>query len=166
MRNALTGEIKMFYQTEFEISMLAKEIVRKEYAVEMNDDEISFIATHLINLSSNNMQNTLKTIEIVDELINIVNKNMDISLNPESYCYKRFVTHLKYFAARLINNEKPSPVFDEQLDQFVIHNYPQACACADAIREYIKETWSYEILKDEKIYLILHIENLKKDKKE
>lgn len=164
LRNALTNEIKMFYQSEFNTSMSAKTILLEKYEVALNDDEIAFIATHLINLNSNNMNDTITSIQIVDDLVNIVRRVMNIELKVNSYTYTRFITHLKYFALRILNNQKINSTYDEKLAQFVKDNYKLPYTCAMAMKRYIISKYNYEIASDEVIYLTLHLQNLEKEK--
>lgn len=164
LRNALTNEIKMFYQSEFDISMIAKKILLEKYEIALNDDEIAFIATHLINLNSNNMNETITSIQIVDDLVNIVRRVMNIELKVNSYTYTRFITHLKYFALRIINNQKINSTYDQKLAKFVKENYKLSYSCAMAMKRYIISKYNYEIVNDEVIYLTLHLENLEKEK--
>ncbi len=164
LRNALTNEIKMFYQSEFDISMIAKEKILEKYEVILNDDEIAFIATHLINLNSNNMNETLTSIQIVDDLVNIIRRMMNIELKVNSYTYTRFITHLKYFSLRILNNQKIDSPYDKKLAQFVQENYKLPYSCAIAIKRYIMSKYNYTIANDEVIYLTIHLKNLEKEK--
>lgn len=161
LRNSLTNEIKIFYSTEFRIASIAKEkLIDKN--VYLNDDEISFIAIHLINLNSNNMNDTMTSIQIVDDLVNIVRRVMNIELKINTYEYSRFITHLKYFSVRILNRENVNSKYDEKLASFVKENYKKAYICSNIIKKYIKEKYDYEITEDEVIYLTLHLENIKK----
>lgn len=162
LRNALTNEIKMFYAQEFEISRYAKQVLLESYGVVLDDDELAFIAIHLINLNSNHMNKTITSIQIVDDLVNIVRRMMNIELKLNSYTYVRFITHLKYFAIRILNNQKINSTYDEKLERFIKENYTLSYSCAIAMKGYILSKYHYEIANDEVIYLTLHLENLEK----
>lgn len=164
LRNALSNEIKMFYADEFEIGKLAKSFLLEKYEVVLDDDEISFIVTHLINLNSNNMNETIVSIQIVDELVNIVRRMMNIELKVNSYVYMRLITHLKYFSYRIVKKKKINSTYDKKLELFVKTNYKLAYSCALAMKRYIASKYMYEIVNDEIIYLTLHLENLEKEK--
>ena len=162
LRNALTNEIKAFYECEFNISLQAKAVLLEKYSVLLNDDEIAFIATHLINLNTNSMNETLISIQIVDEIVNIVRRVMNVELKINSYAYTRFITHLKYFSLRILNKEKLNIGHDEKLAEFVKNNYKKSYLCAEIIKKYITDHYEYEIADEEVIYLTLHLENLGK----
>lgn len=164
LRNALTNEIKIFYANEFAIAQRAKKYLLDNYQIVLDDDEIAFIATHLINLNSNNMNETITSIQIVDDLVNIVRRMMNIELKIHSYAYVRFITHLKYFALRILNQEKINSTYDIKLEQFIKENYQLSYSCAQAMKRYIASKYHYEIANDEVIYLTLHLENLEKEK--
>lgn len=162
LRNALTNEIKAFYEVEFNVGSKAKDILLNNYSVLLNDDEIAFIATHLINLTTNSMSETLTSIQIVDEIVNIVRRIMNIELKMNTYVYTRFITHLKYFSLRIINKEKINSGYDENLEKFVNANYKKSYLCANTVKNYMKEKYDYDIANEEVIYLTLHLENLRK----
>lgn len=163
LRNALTNEIKTFYHDEFVIGVEAKETLMEKYNIVLDDDEISFIAIHLINLSAQNMNETITSIQIVDDLVNIVRRMMNIELKIKSYTYTRFITHLKYFSLRILNNQKVNTTYDKKLEKFLKDNYKLAYSCATAMKRYIYHHYHYEISNDEVMFLALHLECLERE---
>ena len=160
LHNALTNEIMMFYKKEFEISRLARSMLTQNYGVRISDDELAFIATHLINLGRGNLRKTVQSLDLVHELVDIVRHQAREPLERDSYNYSRFITHLKYFSLRVIDHEKPKSTYDEKLSAFVRENFRQAYDCAQQMRRYVLKRYSYEISDDEVIYLTLHLEKL------
>lgn len=160
LHNALTNEIMMFYKKEFEISRLARSMLTQNYGVRISDDELAFIATHLINLGRGNLRETVQSLDLVHELVDIVRHQAREPLERDSYNYSRFITHLKYFSLRVIDHEKPKSTYDEKLSAFVRENFRQAYDCAQQMRRYVLKRYSYEISDDEVIYLTLHLEKL------
>ena len=150
----------MFYKKEFEISRLARSMLTQNYGVRISDDELAFIATHLINLGRGNLRETVQSLDLVHELVDIVRHQAREPLERGSYNYSRFITHLKYFSLRVIDHEKPKSTYDEKLSAFVRENFRQAYDCAQQMRRYVLKRYSYEISDDEVIYLTLHLEKL------
>lgn len=159
LRNALTNEIKTFYLTEFNIASEAKEALM-EKSIYLNDDEIAFIAIHIINITSDNIMETTNSIQIVDDIVNIIRRMLNVELKINTYNYARFITHLKYFSIRILNKENIKSDYDPKLEAFIKENYREAYACSLVIRKYIKGKYDYEISEEEVIYLTLHLENL------
>lgn len=162
LRSALTNEIKAFYSTEFALSQSAGTVMLEKYGVVLNEDEFAFIAIHLINLNANNMDETMKSIQIVDELVDIVRRVMNLELKINTYIYTRFITHLKYFAERIIRRSSTMSGYDSKLEEFLKENYKRSYSCALTIRKFILRKYDYEITNDEVIYLTLHLENINK----
>lgn len=160
LNNKLTNEIKIFYSKEFGVASKAAEYIGQNYALTLNDDEIAFIATHLINLNLNNMGDSIRSIEIVDEIVNVIRRYLKIELKINTYQYSRFITHLKYFSTRVIKREPVSVEYDSKLSQFVRDNYSKAYKCSELIKKYIIHKYGYDVSKAEIIYLAIHLQNL------
>ncbi|HIW43042.1 MAG TPA: PRD domain-containing protein [Candidatus Mediterraneibacter vanvlietii] len=163
LRNALTNEIKAFYSVEFELSKSIGKTMLETYEVAFNDDEFAFVSIHLINLNANNMNETMMSIQIVDELVDIVRRVMNLELKLNTYVYSRFITHLKYFAERVITRSDITSRYDAELDAFLKNNYKRAYSCALTIKKFVLRKYRYEITDDEVIYLTLHLEGLKRE---
>lgn len=73
----------------------------------MGEDEAGFIALHMVNarIDGNEMKSTLKMTEIVQHILNIITYHYGIVLDESSFSYSRFLTHLQYFAMRVIRKE-------------------------------------------------------------
>ena len=62
-----------------------------------------------------------------------------IEFNEESAYYYRFITHLKFFAQRLLEDKKQNQQEDDLLD-VVQTKYANAYKCVEKIAMYIKKT--------------------------
>ena len=108
-----------------------------------------------LNIQEINVANYVKIIDVIESYYGI-------KLDSNSVYYERFLTHLKYFYARVLKNEMSS---DHGLqDDFVFcilkTQYRDAAKCADLIGIYLNSEYDIEITEEEKGYLIIHIMNL------
>ncbi|WP_296880334.1 PRD domain-containing protein, partial [Thomasclavelia sp.] len=160
LTNALTNEIQTFYKDEYNVASEACDHLKTVYNVNLNNDEIAFIATHLINLNLDNINETLHSIEIVDEVVDIIRRYLNIELKANTYEYSRFITHLKYFSLRVMKRESINSNYDEKLELFIKENYQRVYKCTLVIKSYIARRYGYNITNAEVVYLAIHLQNI------
>ena len=158
IKNVLLWEIRKFYPKEFALGEKALKMIGYETGIHMKEDEAGFIAMHFVNAQQNGeeMDQTIKVTKIVDDILHIVQYHYQIKLDEGSLNYTRFVTHIRYFARRLLSNEINAET-DEPLYEQIKNRYPQAYACTQKVKRYIEETCGIKITKDEMTYFMLHI---------
>jgi len=132
--NPLLWDIRQLYKDEFRVGLKANEIVKEETGVEFTDDEAAFIALHFVNAQLGG----------------------EIRPDHESLNYYRFVTHLKFYARRIVSGEKYGDE-DADLLEVVRFKYPRAYACADRIRAYVQTEKGFHSGQNELLYLTIHI---------
>ncbi|WP_342415236.1 PRD domain-containing protein [Paenibacillus sp. FSL R10-2782] len=158
LQNAMLYEIKRFYKKEFEVGLNALQKIENTLGVKLGEDEAGFIALHMVNarIDGNEMKSTLKMTEIVQHILNIITYHYGIVLDESSFSYSRFLTHLQYFAMRVIRKEVIHSG-EEFLYNQVKQTYTEAFACAQKINEYLEKTYDQYLSKDEYVYLTIHI---------
>ncbi len=162
LKNALLWEIKRMYRKEFSIGLKALQIIEDRLGVLLPEDECAFIAMHLVNAQLNGeMRETVSITNIVKDISNIVRRSFLIELDEESLSYYRFLTHLKFFAQRVVQG---SPVDDRDRDH-TLHDlvrvqYPEAYACAEKIADYTRKIYKRNLSKEEILYMTIHIERI------
>ncbi|MBE0342303.1 PRD domain-containing protein, partial [Paenibacillus sp. 28ISP30-2] len=158
LQNAMLYEIKRFYKKEFEVGLDALQKIEDTLGVKLGEDEAGFIALHMVNarIDGNEMKSTLKMTELVQHILNIITYHYGIVLDESSFSYSRFLTHLHYFAMRVIRIEVIHSG-EEFLYNQVKQTYTEAFACAQKINEYLEKTYDQYLSKDEYVYLTIHI---------
>lgn len=56
----------------------------------------------------------------------------NMKINHDSMADSRFITHLQFFARRIILNT-PLDDYDEEINDFIAYKYPNSYACAAAV---------------------------------
>ena len=106
IKNGLLWEIKNLYKEEFQIGLEALKKIEQAFGVRLPEDEAAFIALHIVNAELNeDIGNIMAMTEIVQEVLKIVQYHYRVDFDQESLNYYRFITHLKFFAQRLVNKE-------------------------------------------------------------
>lgn len=164
LKSPLEWEIRRFYKAEYNIGKKALDFIEEELNVELPDSEAASIALHIVNSKQDNadMTQTIQITEMVQDILNIVSYHFGQTLDEETIEYSRLVTHLQYFARRVLSGNRQNNVDMSLLEQIKI-KYPDAVKCVDKINKYVKETYDTETTEDEKMYLTIHIERLLKE---
>lgn len=161
VKNGLTLETKRLYKEEYKIGIKALEIIRKEFDINLPEDEAAFIALHIVNAQLNEDMPILMDItKLIQEILNIVKYNFNIEFDEESLSYYRFITHLKFFAQRMFNNKAYKDEKDNELFEIVKEKYYESYKCVNKVQRFISEKYSYNLTKEEMLYLIIHTEKL------
>lgn len=164
-KNALLWEIKRFYNHEFLIGKEALTIIKKRLDIMLSEDEAASIALHIVNaqLNSRDMNDTLDITKMIQNILNIVKFHFNIELDEYSLHYERFITHLKFFAQRILSG-KVVKSDDANFCEMIKEQYKDAYLCAEKVKKYILKEFNHEISDEEIMYLIVHIKRIvKKD---
>ena len=157
VKNALLWDIQRFYKEEYLIGKKALEIIEKKTGVLLPNDEAGFIALHIVNGQlDEDVHDMYEITKIMQEIENIVRYHFKIEFNEESAYYYRFITHLKFFAQRLVEHKKQNKQEDDLLEVVQV-KYANAYQCVEKIAIYIKNQYNYELYDEEKLYLTIHI---------
>ena len=159
--NPLLWEIKQYYPSEFKVGVQSLNILKKMLGIELPVDEAAFIALHFITAEyDTKMDVTFDIPRLIDDIIAIVESEFSIKINKESIHYERFITHLKFFAARVLQ-AKQMPDDDDFLFRNMIRDqYKESYECAQKIRQHLGECYGVEISEEEVVYLTVHIKRV------
>lgn len=163
INNPLEWEIKQLYPKEYQIGVKALSIAEERLKIKLPQSEASFIALHFANaqIGSNNMIETSKVTKIVGEILSIVKYHFKKDYNESSINYRRFVTHLMYFVQRQMNGIRLQDDNELMYNLMNEEKYQDELECIERIDKYIYNNYKLKCTKDEKLYLLLHIQRLK-----
>lgn len=161
IRNVLLWEIKRLYQNEFAVGMEALVIIEQRFGIRLPEDEAGFIALHLVNAQlDSEMPQVMHITRIMQEILTIVKYQLKIDYNEKALSYHRFVTHLKFFAQRLLGQSIVHSD-DESLHDVVKEKYVLSYHCAEKIQAHIEHQYQYSLTKEEMMFLTIHIERVR-----
>lgn len=160
IKNYLLWEIQNIYIKEYEVGLWAVTFIKKELDISMGEDEAGFIALHLINASiSESIPNTINITSIVQNILNIVKYYFTIDFAKDDLSYDRLVTHLKFFAKRIITKKQPGDD-DKTFFQIMKDSYQEEFNCACKIKLFIEKNYDYKIIDSELVYLTMHLRRI------
>ncbi|MCC8098067.1 MAG: PRD domain-containing protein [Eubacterium sp.] len=156
-KSALFYEIKTLYAKEYKVGLYALDIIKKHIGVELPESEAASIALHLVNAEyDGNMAHTEAAIDIVSSALNIVRLLTGKAFDETSLDYQRFLTHLLFFAQRVLSNK----TLDNQGDflyNSMKEGYPEEFWCAEKIVKYVNRQYEAHVGKEEVTFLTVHI---------
>lgn len=160
-KNVLYWEIKKFYPHEFKVGMESLEIIEKEIGISFGKDEAGFIALHFVNAQFMNEQTSINEITtVMKEIESLVSLFFKVKLDEDSVYYYRFITHLKFFAARLLTEKTYKEDSSDGLLDIIKIKYKEAFECTKKVAQFIAKKYSYELGEDEILYLTIHISRI------
>ena len=163
--NGFLWEIKKFYPKEFQVGLYALSVIKKRLGIELPEDEAGFITFHIINSQLNGtMPNIVNMTKIMREILNIVKYHFNIEYDEDCLSYQRFVTHLKFFAQRILSKGTQTQQ-DSSLYEIVRQKYHQAYLCTKQIDLHLIQQYQHPLTDDESLYLTIHIERLRTELK-
>lgn len=162
VKNVLLWDIRRFYKDEFQVGLWALDYIEEKCKVRLPDDEAGFIALHLANaqMDQAKMHNMYEITRIMQEIVNIVKYYFQIEFNEDDVYYYRFITHLKFFAKRLIDHNIYEEDDNDDLWDVIKAKYQNAFRCVEKITKFILKKYEYQLSKEEQIYLTIHIERV------
>ena len=161
IQNRLLIETKRLYKEEFKVAMQSLQMINQRYEVELPEDEAAFIALHFVNAELNgDMQGTMQMTKVVQDILTIIKNFKHIDFDEDSLTYYRLVTHLKFFAQRILQRDRNTGNSENQLFQVVKEKYKESFTCVERIAQYVDITYGYPISDDDKLYLTIHIERV------
>ena len=105
--NPLLWDIRQLYKDEFRVGLKANEIVKEETGVEFTEDEAAFIALHFVNAQlGGEIRDIYDMTYLLQAVFRIVYDEYGFRPDHESLNYYRFVTHLKFYARRIVSGEE------------------------------------------------------------
>ncbi len=162
VKNVLLWDIQRFYKEEYQIGLWALDLIEEQCKVRLPEDEAGFIALHLANAQMDEavMHDMYEITKIMQELINIVKYYFHVDFDEEDVYYYRFITHLKFFAKRLLDHKFYEEDDSDDLWNVIRKKYEDSFRCVGRISEFIEKKYGHQLSKEEQIYLTIHIERV------
>lgn len=161
VKNVLLWEIKKFYREEYQLGKQALEIIKEKTGVQLTDDEAGFIALHIVNAQMDEAVGDMYGLtKVMQEIVNIVKYTNKVRFDEESIYYYRFITHLKFFAQRLMTHTTYNSDGNDKLLEVVKEQYASSFSCVEKITEFILNNYNYALSSEEQLYLTIHIEQV------
>ena len=160
IHNPLEWEVRHLYRKEYLVGRQALALIASRTGQLLPDAEACSITLHIVNASMSVPDGqVMEMTRLIFQIQNIVKYWFAISIDEQSLNYQRFVTHLKFFAQRVMAGEIISNDHEEHFEQMP-KRYAKTLACVQAISEFVAKNYNHVMSSSEKLYLTVHIGNI------
>jgi beta-glucoside operon transcriptional antiterminator len=120
-------------------------------------EEATNIALHFITAQiGNGGGSAAQLTELTQNVLDIVRLHFGITYDDDDLDYLRFLTHVRYFAQRVLTQATVQRD-DANLLDMLSRQMPAIFACVDRVNDYVRERHGHEMSASEKVYIALHV---------
>lgn len=157
----LAYDIAQMYPKEYKLARAAVKRLSHEYLIYVPETEAVGIAMILIN---GKLQDDTTVIHesfesITEEITEVIEEQLRIYIERDTFNYSRFATHLQYLFNRLDSNTEIVSDNREMSEQLA-KEFPRIAQCVDRISLLIERKWKKKLSDEEKLYLLLHVNRI------
>lgn len=154
-------EMEASFPLEIRIGRQFVSAMEREFRIRLPKGEVQGVAMHFINARSGMADEVAVSIEkeyeaILERITQIIESEMQITVQRDSFSYARFASHVQYLLKRVLDN-KHIDTCNLEMYASIRDEYQDVSQCVDQICEYFKSKWSAELADEEQLYLIMHI---------
>ncbi len=158
IRLPIAYDIQYLFENEYKVGLFALKIIKDKLKIYLPNDEASYIALHIVNAKTQNSSNDQDE-EMINDIVKIIEKEFSISINRQNFSYSRFVSHMHYLLKR-IRNKEPMEEKNSEMYEALAKQYSDLNHCVEEITVYLNCKNKVNLTRDEKMYLLLHINRL------
>ncbi|HIY19474.1 MAG TPA: PRD domain-containing protein [Candidatus Blautia avistercoris] len=166
LKNIIKMDIRKFYSKEYAVGKQAIQWIYEESGIDLGEDEAAFIAMHIVasELENNEVSDVKKITELITSIVQIVRIHFKVSFHEDSVSYQRFITHLKFFSARVFDHTAYQDSMEEIYEVMVKQN-EYAYTGVEKVAQFIEKQYQYSLSIDERLYLLIHIKRILDEQK-
>ena len=155
----LAVDVRRFYPTEYAFARSAVVELNARLGVELPADEATSIALHVINAQVGGAADSAtRLMELTSSVLEIVRLHFGLDYDDDNPAYLRFVTHVRFFAQRVLLGETVQRD-DAELLALLRAQKPTAFTSVDKVDAFVMRSHGHAMSASEKVYLGLHIAN-------
>ncbi len=157
----LSYDLEQTYPQEIRIAQRVVEEIKARFKIPLHRDEASGIAMAFINArvysqSDPDVKAQTDDEDILDSITSIIEQEMAVTIDRDTFNYARYATHVHYLLDRLHAGEGIDSI-NADIYADLREEYGATAACVDKIAAYLEEQHRFQVTDEEKLYLILHI---------
>lgn len=158
--NPLTQDIRALFPEEYEVACKGKYIIQEVEGIEINEDEIGYIALHIhSSLGNEKVSQAMETAVLVRDCITTIEKHTGKTIDINSLSYNRLMSHIKYMVVRTLKSE----TIKLDMNDYIKEKFKKSFKIAEDICRKLGNELNKEIKDVEIGYLAMHIERVLQD---
>lgn len=155
--SALEAEVRRFYPKEFAVAAKALPVIEAIVGVRLPAEEATNIALHIITAEiGSGAGSAAQLTELTQSVLDIVRLHFGLTYNDDDLDYARFLSHVRYFAQRVLTGATVQRD-DEELLGMLTRQMPAVFACVERVDDFVRERHGHAMSASEKVYIALHV---------
>lgn len=160
MEMPIQEDLKLLYPKEILYAEKALKTIKEYTGYDLPTQEVGTLALHFINSQIKKYSDcSIDSEELVHQIRSILEKVYKIKIDVNSFNYSRFVTHMDYLIKRIIKNEQIDSDNEKMYDE-IKKRFEKAYECTLLIEQVFDEKLQRKLNKEERLYLMLHINRM------
>ena len=159
----LAYDVQQAHPAEYKLGQMAVKGARKTFGVRLDRHEVTGIALSIVNSAVTKSERAARkesdVAYLLEGITRIVEEEMGISVDRDSFDYARFATHVQYLIDRVLAGESIATENQELYDE-VATSFPKAELCARRASALIEERLGGHLTQEEQLYLMLHVNRI------
>lgn len=157
--NPYHADIQTLYAEEYQVALAAGEIIKEMLECELPEEEVGYIALHIrAGRMNEKLEEALKTVSLIEKVLVIVEEGLGLKLEPNSFAWERFMSHLRYLAACAKNGDPISL----DMDEYAKTQFPDSYRIAGEACRVMEQEIGRPVAKEAVGHLGIHIERLRR----
>lgn len=159
IKNPFLMETKTLYPEEYEIASEVVEIVNQTVGIDLPEDEIGFITLHIHSIvNEKDLAELNRYSQLISELIQVIEQELQVTIDKESIHYMRLVRHLRFTIERVIKEES----FGEtpKIAILLQKEYPICYNLSWKLIKIMQNALRKPVENAEAVYLTMHLQQL------
>lgn len=149
------------YKDEYQIGKFALNLINERLAMSLPESEASAIALHFVNAALNSpKEEHLQVSQLVKNIETVISRSTHLIFDRDSFSYSRFLTHLNYFAKRIIQRNPFNDDKSTSLYQQMSANLTLEKSVVEAIERFIQQQHKLTLSSQEQFYLLIHLHRI------
>ena len=153
-------KVSKLFPAEFKAAQQALLILNIELCHSFAEEEAIFLTYHFVSVGNEKetLQDTIEISNLINDVINIVQLNYQMTLDADSFNYSRFVSHLRYFFIKMIKGDiQTNDELDDMLLAHMVTKYPKEYQTVQTINQFLTKSKGWTLSLNDEIYLTLHV---------
>lgn len=159
----LAYDVQQAHPAEYKLGEMAVKGARKTFKVRLDRHEATGIALSIVNsavtMSDRAARKEADVAYLLEGITRVVEEEMGISVDRNSFDYARFATHVQYLIDRVLAGA-PIESSNQELYEEVATSFPKAEECARRASALIEGRLGGKLTQEELLYLMLHVNRI------
>lgn len=152
--NPFLFEIELLYPVEYELAKKAVLIIEEDLKISIPESEIGFLCLHIYGVKKDKSKSeALENSKMISEILDLVEKKLDVKLDKDSFMCRRFVMHL----VGVINRSYDEKYYENEFLQKLKDDLKKEFNVAYYIVKIIEKTLKIKIPEGEIGYIAIHL---------